>query len=90
VISRARKDLKEVEDVNIKIKSIEIEMTTDREAKVVCTFFVSGYYIGSAMYDRLYFRGLAGGATKEPDKVSFTFKREDDGVWRMVYADLKY
>ncbi|MCD6385560.1 hypothetical protein J7M23_07245 [Candidatus Sumerlaeota bacterium] len=89
-LRRARRDLQSVESVNIRIKKIDIKFPEENKADVVCYFFASGYYTGSDVYNRLYFRGIASQDPKKPDKAHFIFQLESDGSWRLIEAELHY
>lgn len=89
-LHKARVDLQSIESVNIRIKKIDIQFNEEKEAEVLCYFFVSGYYTGSEVYNRLYFRGIASQNPEEPDKARLIFRLEPDGVWRLIEAELHY
>ncbi|MCX7765764.1 MAG: hypothetical protein N2246_03545 [Candidatus Sumerlaeia bacterium] len=89
-LSRARADLKLVESITIKLERIDVRFITSAEAEVLCYFFVQGYYTGSDIYNRLYFRGITSQNPREPDTARFVFCKETDGIWRVVKAELKY
>ncbi len=89
-LSQARHDLKLVEEISIKIKNVEIEFKERGKADVTITFFVSGYYTGSDVYNRLYFRGITRSDATEAEEAFFEFTQEDDGKWRITEADINY
>lgn len=89
-LARARNDLKLVESINIKLDRIDVKFTASAEAEVVCHFFVQGYFTGSDIYNRLYFRGITSQNPQQPDVARFVFRKEADGIWRVVRAQLQY
>lgn len=89
-LERARSDLELVEQISIKMDNIDITFIDKVTADVVCLFFVSGFFTGSDVYNRVYFRGLTQDDPQKPEEARFRVTLENGGVWRIIRAEIHY
>jgi hypothetical protein len=82
------RELANVEELKVNIESIEIELEGEADASVVLRFLVSGFYIGSDLYNRIPFRGLAS-KDGEAETGYLELKKESDKRWRVVGTQIK-
>lgn len=88
-LKQADSDFRRFNDISIKIENLKIEFNTDdSEAFVVCEFFISGYFTGSGIYNKIPFKGIAYPDGKKPDRAELKFKKDEDGIWRIFEANL--
>ena len=89
-LERADNDLDLAHDISIKMEKIDITFIDKVTADVVCLFFVSGFFTGNDVYNRVYFRGLTQDDSQKPEEARFRLMLENDGVWRIVRAEIRY